>query len=391
MKQNKHIIVVAGEPSGDLHGANLIRELIKKNPNLIITGIGGDKMSLAGMKLFFHIKELSAMGLTEVIVQFRQIKQAFDLLRKNLALKPDLLILIDYPGFNLKAAQYAKKLDINILYYITPKVWAWNRSRLKKIKQYVDHAAIVFPFEEPIFKKADIPATYVGNPLLDYYEPNNYISNTSTSSTSAITIGILPGSRESEISNLFEIMLQSAILINKAIDCDGNDAQIRGEKISDIKFLISAAPSINIDKFNKILEPYDKNKIFEVVHGDIQRLFKRCDLLVAASGTVTLEAAICGVPMVIVYKTSPFTYFLAKTFVKIPHISLPNIIAKHTIVPELLQNNATPEKIAKQVLSMLNPKSLSDIKKQLLMIPRYLGGSGAAERTAKIAIKMLER
>lgn len=395
MKPNKHIIVVAGEPSGDLHGANLINELIKKNPNLIITGIGGDKMSLAGMKLFFHIKELSAMGLTEVIVQLRQIKQAFDLLRKNLALKPDLLILIDYPGFNLKAAKYAKKLDITVLYYITPKVWAWNRSRLKKIKRYVDHAAIVFPFEEPIFKKADIPATYVGNPLLDYYEPNNYISNTSKSSKSAITIGILPGSRESEISNLFEIMLQSAILINKAIDCGRNDAQvcseICGQKSRDIKFLISAAPSINIDKFNKILEPYDKNKIFEVVHGDVQRLFKRCDLLVAASGTVTLEAAICGVPMVIVYKTSPFTYFLAKTFVKIPHISLPNIIAKHTIVPELLQDNAAPEQIANQVLSMLNPKSLSDIKKQLLMIPRYLGGSGAAERTAKIAIKMLER
>ncbi|MBF0228958.1 MAG: lipid-A-disaccharide synthase [Desulfamplus sp.] len=408
MKDKKHIMIIAGEPSGDLHGANLIKELINRNKangvddsfanhqSLTITGIGGDLMEDAGMRLFFHIKELSAMGVTEVLKQFKQIKQAFDLFRKKITLeKPDLLILIDYPGFNLKAAEYAKKNKIKVLYYITPKVWAWNSSRLKKIKKYVDHAAIIFPFEQTIFKKAEIPAIYVGNPLLDCYREVKREKELSKSPNNSdllppLTIGLLPGSRESEIANLLEIMLQSAIIIN-------NLAKSVINNLNNIRFIVSAASSVNINKFNKILEPYNQvnintqgDNIFEVVRGDPTEIFRRSDFLIATSGTVTLEAAICGVPMVIIYKTSPFTYFLAKKFVKIPYIGLPNIVANCPIVPELLQNDATPEKIAKHVLSMLNPEKLASTKKRLLMMKRYLGDAGAAERTAKLAIKMLE-
>ncbi|MBF0378612.1 MAG: lipid-A-disaccharide synthase [Desulfamplus sp.] len=396
MKKEKHIIIIAGEPSGDLHGASLTSELKKANPYLVIKGIGGELMQQAGMELFFHIKELSAMGVTEVLKQFKQIKQAFDLFRKKITLeKPDLLILIDYPGFNLKAAEYAEKNKIKVLYYITPKIWAWNRSRLKKIKKYVDHAAIIFPFEQTIFKKANIPATYVGNPLLDRYREVKREKELSKSPNNSglllpLTIGLLPGSRESEIANLLEIMLQSAIIIN-------NRAKIVINNLTNIRFIVSAASSVNISTFNKILEPYNQvnintqsDNIFEVVRGEPTEIFRHSDLLIAASGTVTLEAAICGVPMVIIYKTSPFTYFLAKKFVKIPYIGLPNIVANYPIIPELLQNDATPEKIANQVLSMINPEKLASIKKRLLMIKRYLGDAGAAERTAKLAIKMLE-
>jgi len=419
-------MIIAGEPSGDLHGASLIKELRKKNSSLIITGIGGDLMAQAGMKLFFHIKDLSVMGVTEVIMQFNRIKQAFDLFREKIdppkpyyqhyqpkhgqaefqQEKPDLLILIDYPGFNLKAAAHAKKRDIPVLYYITPKVWAWNRSRLKKIKQYIDHAALIFPFEEAIFQKAKIPATFVGNPLLDYYNPNYYISKDTTSTT---TIGLLPGSRESEIYNLLEMMLQSAILTyNKLILQNNRHGCEKQNSQHQVTFLVSAASSININKFNKILKQYNQvnikpcnqnniniseyENIFEVVHGEPTELFRRCDLLIAASGTVTLEAAICGVPMVIVYKTSPLTYFLAKTFVKIPYVGLPNIIAKYQIVPELLQHDATPQKISEQVLSMLNPANLASTRKRLLMMTQYiLGGAGASARTAKIAVQMIQR
>ncbi|MBF0389635.1 MAG: lipid-A-disaccharide synthase [Desulfamplus sp.] len=396
MKKKRHIMIIAGEPSGDLHGANLIKELKDRgkfsiengsftdvNQSLIITGIGGDLMAEAGMNLFFHIKDLSVMGLTEVIAQFWQIKRAFELFQENIiAKKPDLLILIDYPGFNLKAAKFAKQRDVPVLYYIAPKVWAWNRARLKKIKQYVDHVAFIFPFEELIFKKAKIPATYVGNPLLDCYVMDSFLSN---NTTDKITIGILPGSRESEIASLFEIMLQSANIISKSIRYDSKFIQF-----SNIDFLISAASSININKFNNILEPYNKDNQFEVIRGEPSELFRRCDILIAASGTVTLEAAIFGLPMVIVYKTSSFTYFIAKHFVKIPYIGLPNIVAKYQIVPELLQHNATPEKIANQILLMLNPATLAYIKKRLLMVPRYLGGSGAAKRVSKIAMQMLK-
>ncbi|MBF0211493.1 MAG: lipid-A-disaccharide synthase [Desulfamplus sp.] len=388
-------MIIAGEPSGDLHGANLIKELQDRgkfsiengsftdvNQSLIITGIGGDLMAEAGMNLFFHIKDLSVMGLTEVIAQFWQIKRAFELFQENIiAKKPDLLILIDYPGFNLKAAKFAKQRDVPVLYYIAPKVWAWNRARLKKIKQYVDHVAFIFPFEELIFKKAKIPATYVGNPLLDCYVTDSFLSN---DAADKITIGILPGSRESEISKLLKIMLESAVLIISQAKSSATT------NLNNIKFMVSAASSININKFNNILEPYNKDNQFEVIRGEPSELFRRCDILIAASGTVTLEAAIFGLPMVIVYKTSSFTYFIAKNFVKIPYIGLPNIVAKYQIVPELLQHNATPEKIANQILLMLNPATLAYIKKRLLMVPRYLGGSGAAKRVSKIAIQMLK-
>ncbi|MBF0241846.1 MAG: lipid-A-disaccharide synthase [Desulfamplus sp.] len=395
MKKKRHIMIIAGEPSGDLHGANLIKELQDRgkfsiengsftdvNQSLIITGIGGDLMAEAGMNLFFHIKDLSVMGLTEVIAQFWQIKRAFELFQENIiAKKPDLLILIDYPGFNLKAAKFAKQRDVPVLYYIAPKVWAWNRARLKKIKQYVDHVAFIFPFEELIFKKAKIPATYVGNPLLDCYVTDSFLSN---DTADKITIGILPGSRESEISKLLKIMLESAVLIISQAKSSATT------NLNNIKFMVSAASSININKFNNILEPYNKDNQFEVIRGEPSELFRRCDILIAASGTVTLEAAIFGLPMVIVYKTSSFTYFIAKNFVKIPYIGLPNIVAKYQIVPELLQHNATPEKIANQILLMLNPATLAYIKKRLLMVPRYLGGSGAAKRVSKIAIQMLK-
>ncbi len=432
MKRYKHIIIIAGEPSGDLHGASLIKELKKQDSSLIITGIGGDLMRAEGMKLFFHIKELSAMGVTEVLMQIKNIKKAFELFLEKISYrksdyrktaqfieltknyqkdfysehnsKPDLVILIDYPGFNLKAAAYAKKINIPVLYYITPKVWAWNSSRLKKIKKYVDHAAIIFPFEEAIFKKEKIPATYVGNPLLDYYsqfksESSQYPPKNFSFIDSPTIIGLLPGSRESEISKLLAIMLKSALIINQSIKHNKTDNSISYdrdvpvicEKKRGFRFLVSVASSVDIDKFNKILEPYNKENMFEVVQGSLTEIFKSCHILVAASGTVTLEAAICGIPMVIIYKTSPLTYSLAKKIVKIPYIGLPNIVAKYLIVPELLQYDATPEKIANEVLSMLNPKRYSYIKKQLFMIPKYLGGAGASERTAKLAIRMLNR
>lgn len=375
-KHLKHIMIIAGEPSGDLYGADLIKELKKRDFFLRITGIGGDRMKSQGMELFFHINELSVMGVTEVIGKFRTIKKAFNIVRHKIKIqKPDIVILIDYPGFNLQVAGFAKKNKIPVLYYISPKIWAWNKSRLKKIKKYVGHLSLILPFEEKIYKKADIPCTFVGHPLLDFYENQKIQKKDQQEYKKNLVIGLLPGSRESEISNLFEIMLKSSRLINKNLD--------------NVKFIVSKTFSVNNRKFELILKKYNHDNLFKVIKGDVKQILNKSDFLLAASGTVTLEAAICQIPMIIIYKMSAISYFFAKILVKIKYAGLANIIAGKQIIPELIQNNATPEKILKKALLILNYKNLNTMKNQLLMVRNLLGNKGASKKTAKIALDMI--
>ncbi len=386
LKNLKHIMVIAGEPSGDLHGAGLLEQIKKTDPGIRLTGIGGDMMNAQGMEIFFHINRLSVMGVTEVVSKLNVIKKAFGIFRKRIIWdRPSLLIVIDYPGFNLKAAAFAWKQKIPVLYYITPKVWAWNKSRIKKIKKYVSHAALILPFEESIFKKEKIPSTFVGHPLLDYLYKSPCETKSSFTCDIAgqdeikgrneFVIGLLPGSREAEIKHLFEIMLKSAEIIHA--------------ETGDVRFLVSMADSVNKENFYSILEKFNDNIFFEVIKGPPVKIFEQADFLVAASGTVTLEAAIRGIPMVIIYKMSPLSHFFAKRFVKVKYAGLANIIAGMEIVPELLQNDATPGKIAAKVISLLNPRELFKMRTRLLMVRKMLGSRGAAERTAKIALNML--
>ncbi len=389
--QAKHVMIIAGEPSGDLHGANLIKAMNKTGLRLRYSGIGGNMMQALDIKLFFHIEKLSVMGISEVVSQFRNIKAAFNTFRRSVHRDPpDLLIFIDFPGFNLKAACFAKKRTIPVLYYITPKVWAWNRSRLKKIRKSIDHAALILPFEEKIFKKENIPATFVGHPLLDVYTPDILPAIKKKtlekkpeheSLASSIIIGLLPGSRKSEISNLLDTLLQSAKIIH--------------EKCHDVTFLVSGASSLAegdiASVINKYSRKYNLSGVFTLLPGSPVKIFKRADLIIAASGTVTLEAALWGVPMIIVYKMSPISFLLAKTFVKLQHAGLPNLIAGYEIVPELLQDKANPETIAQKALDLIYSKDVYIMTNKLIMIRTLLGGPGASQRTASIAISMLQR
>lgn len=374
-----HVMIIAGEPSGDLHGANLVRCLLEIDPSLLITGLGGDLMQAQGMDLFFHIRNLSVMGVTEVIAQFRVINRAFRRFRQRVKItRPDLVILIDYPGFNLRAAAFARRSGVPVLYYITPKVWAWKRSRLKTIQKVVDHAALIFPFEVPLFQRAGVPATFVGHPLLDCY-PEVSVQRKS-SAEAGFVIGLLPGSRETEISTLLDPMLKAALLIRKTDE--------------NVRFLVSLAGSVDHQRIIENLDFYNKkfpdiSPLFVPVKGPCKILFDRCDLLIAASGTVTLEAAICGVPMIIVYRLSKLSYLIARTFVRLKHVGLANIIAKEEIVPELLQDDATAENIARRALSLLNRKSLDHMHKRLMIIRKLLGGQGASRRTARLAVELL--
>ena len=377
-----HIMVLTGEPSGDLHAGHLVREIKKLNDRVYFSGIGGPHLENQNVDLFYNISKLSAMGLTEVLMQFGQIKKAFDQFKKKLRENtPDLIILVDYPGFNLKAAQFAKdQYNIKILYYIAPKVWAWKKSRLKKIKKYIDHAALILPFEEKIYKKAEIQSTYVGNPLLDEYSENMPkillgSDHLSSNDKDSIIIGLLPGSRKAEIKNLLDIMIKAANLIH--------------QNNKKIIFIISKASSIK----SKALEAeFKKNRtdfIFQISDGPVKNIFLKSNLVIAASGTVTLEAALCCVPTIIVYKMSSVSYWMAKLFVKVKYAGLANLIVNAEVMPELLQNNATPEKINKKALYMLD--NLFYFKNQLQMVRKLLGKKGASKRAANIAIYMLKR
>lgn len=376
----RHIMVLTGEPSGDLHAGHLVREIKQLDNNIYFSGIGGIHLENHNVDLFYNIAKLSAMGITEVLMQFGQIKRAFDLFKEKLKENtPDLIILVDYPGFNLKAAQFAKDhYKIKILYYITPKVWAWKKSRLKKIKKYVDHAALILPFEEKIYKKAHIQSTYVGNPLMDEYPEN--ISKPFFRSNhllpkhkDPVIIGLLPGSRKAEIKNLLKIMINTADLIH--------------QKNWQTSFIISQASSIHEESIKIILKKIKKNSLFQINNGPVKDIFLKSDLVIAASGTVTLEAALCCVPTIIIYKMSTISYRLAKLFVKIKYAGLANLIVNKEIMPELLQNDATPEKISKKALDMLD--HLVSFENQLQMVRKLLGNKGASKRAAGIAVSLL--
>jgi len=377
----RHIMVLTGEPSGDVHAGNLVSEIRQFNTGIYFSGIGGVQLENQKVDLFYDITKLSAMGITEVLVQFGQIKKAFDLFKRKLKSNtPDLIILVDYPGFNLKAAQFAKDhYGIKILYYITPKVWAWKKSRLKKIKKYVDHAALILPFEEKIYKKAGIPATYVGNPLVDEYpenvsKPFCRSNRLLSKQKNHVVIGLLPGSRKAEIKNLLEVMVKASDLIH--------------QKNKKVSFIISRAGSIKKQSIETILNGSDKDHLFEIDDGPVKDIFFKSDLIIAASGTVTLEAALYCIPTIIIYKMSYISYRIAKLLVKIKYAGLANLIVNRQVMPELLQDDATPYKISKKALYMLD--HLISFENQLQMVRKLLGNKGASKRAANIAVSMVK-
>jgi len=298
-----HIMILTGEPSGDFHGAPLIQALKRLVPDIRISGIGGPAMAGQGADLFFPIERLSAMGLIQVIRQFSSIKLAFEGVKQRLKVdRPDAVVLIDYPGFNLRVAKYIKdNYEIPVCYYIAPKVWAWNSSRLNKIKAYIDHVALILPFEPPIYKKMGIPATYVGNPLMDEYP--SLLTGTGSDSSKAPIIGLLPGSRSSEINKLLPTMLDSATKIAR--------------RFPNVRFLVSSGSALHEKRILELVENHPCRDICTIIHGRPVSIFKQADMLIAASGTVTLEAALCGLPTIIIYKMSPLAHRLAKLLVKI--------------------------------------------------------------------------
>ncbi len=372
----KRVMIIAGEASGDLHGANLVRAMRKKDSSLLFCGIGGNALKNAGVDILVEASTLSVVGLTEVFAKLPAIWKGLSAAKKCLHnLRPSLLILIDFPDFNLMVAAAAKKLRIPVLYYISPQIWAWRTGRVRKIKKLVDHMAVILPFEVEFYRENDVPVTFVGHPLLDVI-PQGKRNDEREKPDSSLTIGLLPGSRDKEVARHLPVMLESAREISRT-----NTGAV---------FLVSVAPSIEREDIERALDNYRNNGTsFEIVT-DVYEVFGRSQLVVAASGTVTLEAAVSGTPMVIIYKVSPLTFWLGMKMAKINRVGLASLIAGEDVAPELLQEDATSENIVRTVTDILkDTETLDKIRSRLLSVRDILGSPGVAGRTADLALRML--
>jgi lipid-A-disaccharide synthase len=374
----KNVLIVAGEASGDLHGAGLIRELKKINPDIEYSGVGGVKLKEEGMNLLFRIEKLAFMGFYEVIKNLGLIKELKKKLINHLnQYKPDLVILIDYPGFNLRFAKEVKKRKTPILYYISPQVWAWGKKRVNTIKKLVDRMVVFFPFEEKLYKDAGVEVNFIGHPLLDLVKPSfskEDFRNNLQIKENEILIGLLPGSRWQEVEKILPVMVRSCLILKK--------------RIKNLQVAIGLAPTIDKQKAYEFLKK--KNFKVRLLENLTYDLMSHSDLLLATSGTATLESAISCTPLIVLYKTSPLTYLLAKALVKIPHIGMVNIVAGKKIVPEFIQSRAKPEKIAEEMEKILKDKDeYKKIKIELSMVGKKLGEKGAYQRGAQIVNQML--
>jgi lipid-A-disaccharide synthase len=330
-------------------------------------------MRSAGVRIEFDAQRLAVVGITEVFAKLPQILEGMRTAKRLVVEKrPDLLILIDFPDFNLHLAAFAKKHAIPVLYYISPTIWAWRKGRIKKIKRIVDHMAVILPFEEAFYRQHMIPATFVGHPLMDRYTslPDR---QQIPSGDNALTIGLMPGSRDSEVKKLLPVMLQAAKLIGQR---------------ENVRFLLSQAPSVSPALVQRLTNELDfEVTIFKESTG---LLLRQVTFVIVASGTATLEAAIHVTPMIIVYRVSPLSYRVGKALIKVPHIGLVNLIAGKRVVPELIQHEASPEEIARQALALLtDPDKLKGVKEDLAEVTRRLGTAGASDKVAKIARGLL--
>ena len=374
----RNIMIVAGEASGDLHGSNLVKEIHRIDPSVRFYGIGGKKLKETGVELIANSSDTAVVGLTEVASKLRFILKIMGLLKKSLREdKPDLLILIDYPDFNLPLARTAKKNGVRVFYYISPQVWAWRKRRVKQIEKIVDRMAVILPFEAQIYDKSKLDISFVGHPLLDVvkkkYSRKKALKKFGLEEE-CITIGILPGSREGEVKKLLPEMLKAA--------------EILEDKVASIQFVLPLADTLNVDFVLRIIDQYSVE--VRIVQDDIYDVIGISDIVMVASGTATLETALLETPMVIIYKVSALSYYIGKMFIDVDNIGLVNIIAGKTIVPEFIQDEATASNMAEEILDILASSSRRDkMKEELSRVRENLGTPGANMRVARLVYEMI--
>jgi len=371
------IMIVAGEASGDMHGARLIAALKRKHPETRVCGVGGPALAAEGVEILYDAAELAVVGILEVISHFRFIREAMQALERRLREDPpDLLVLIDYPDFNFILGKKAKKLGVPIFYYISPQVWAWRSGRINTIRRLVDRMAVILPFEQAFYRKFGMDVDFVGHPLMDAVRtgmsPAEFRKSHGIAEDSTV-VGLLPGSRRKEIASMLPVFLEAAKIL-------------RG-KMKNPVFLLPLAPTLcEEDLLANGLAGCDLP--VRVVRENRYEVMASCQAVMAASGTVSLELAILDVPMVISYRVSPLTYFLGRRLIKVKYASLVNLVAGREVVPELLQHDAVPEKIAEATLSLASEGERRDaMLAGLTEVRQKLGGAGASARVADLVLK----
>lgn len=375
------VMMVAGEASGDLHGGALAEALYAKNPAVEIVGFGGSAMKKAGVDIRYDIERLGVVGIFEVLLHLKSViqayRQAVDLLKEGV----DLLVLIDYPDFNLRLAKAAKAMGTPVVYYISPQIWAWRAGRIKTIAERVDQMLVILPFEKEIYESANVPCEFVGHPLMDEIDrvgPSSTSKGTYLKEKglhpSGVTVGLLPGSRKREVTALLPTMLQGMARLAK--------------EIPGLQLLIPVAASLPKGYISELTRSYSLP--IRCVEGEVYDVLRASDVVVVASGTATLQAAIAGAPMIIVYKLASTTYWLARLLIHLKSVGLVNIVAGTPFIPELIQKEASPERISEEVRRLLyDGEAREKMKQGLKGVVGRLGTAGASGRAASIIDRFL--
>ncbi len=373
----KHVMIITGEVSGDLYGSLLVEQLKSLEPSIRITGIGGERMRRTGVETFLDSNDLSVVGIWEAIVRLPKLRKALETAKQQIATEtPDLLVLIDYPGFNLRLAEFAKKRRIKTMYYVSPQIWAWGRKRINLVRRHVDKMVVILPFEVELYQRAGVDVTYVGHPLLDIVRTNltrdEFLDVLSLPRETRL-IALLPGSRLHEITRHLDPLLKCVPLIRK--------------HLKNVSFVVATLPNFEGLVRNEVARTGES---IRVLTDHRYEALKHSDLAIVCSGTVTLEAALLDTPTIVIYKLALFSWAVGKMIVKVPYISLTNLVAGTKVVPEYVQDAVNPDVLADEALRFLTDTEYRQgMRKQLETVRERLGPPGASRRTAQIALKMI--
>ncbi len=379
-KEEPHFLIVAGEASGDLHGAKLVQALLDVYPKARFTGMGGERMRGAGVQTLFGIERMGAVGFVEIFSDFGHYFGVYRGLVKEIAsLKYTAVILIDSPTLNLRLAKHSRKHSCPVYYFISPQVWAWRKGRIEDIRKSVHKMFVILPFEEKIYQEAGIDAEFLGHPFIDVVHPTRTRGDSLEKfvlDSHKKIVGLLPGSRMNEINSLLDEILLAAEKVKK--------------EMGECQFLLPVADTIDPVLIHQKLgsNPLD----IKILKGETYNVMNICDALIIASGSATLEAGIMGCPMVIIYKLNPLTYWLALMLINTPYYGLINIVAGESVVPELIQSKANAENIASETLKFLkNPEYCQEIQNRLLLVRNKLGRPGVMKAVAASIVDSLSK
>ena len=377
------IMFSAGEASGDTHAASVAKALKTQYPDVEMLGMGGAKMEAEGVKIVYNIDQLGIIGIIEIVKALPKFFALRDHLKAvMMEEKPDVLVCVDYPGFNMRLMKVAKALGIPVVYYIAPTIWIWHNSRGKEIAEYVDRVASIFPMEAEAYKKWNAPVTFVGNPLLDIVKPTMTKEEAMEhfgASKEAYRILLMPGSRAQEVASLLDVILLAA----KEVEQEG----ILPEGRTSFQFFLPRAHTIPREVLEEAVSKHGVDvKITEEHTYDVMQI---CDAAVAASGTATLETALMGLPTILLYRVAPFTYYFAKVLVGIKTVGLPNIIMGRNVIPEVLQHEVTPDRVKQELIKLMTDRAYeSKMRQDLQEVKHKLGEPGAVERVAKLVAEV---